>query len=65
MEQTKLKDSVWKNISKVTFFVILILLLVIIFFIVGLFIGYAGIGDGHFWEVVNTDTWRHIIDFVQ
>jgi len=39
-------------------------MLVILFFLAGIFIGYAVIGDGNFWEALNRDTWQHIIDFI-
>lgn len=59
------RESLILNILKVVLKVIVFLILVVIFFVVGLMIGYAVIGDGNFWEVLNQDTWQHIVQFVK
>lgn len=64
LEARNLKDSTLLNVIKTIFKILLYLVLVILFFIVGIFIGYAVIGDGNFWEALNRDTWQHIIDFI-
>lgn len=53
------------KVLKVILKTIIFILLLILFVIVGLFIGYCVIGDGNFWEVLNKDTWQHIIDFIR
>ncbi|MBK0348508.1 DNA-directed RNA polymerase subunit beta [Aerococcaceae bacterium zg-ZJ1578] len=53
------------RVLKILLKTILFLLLILVFLVIGLFIGYCIIGDGHFWEVLNRNTWQHIIDFIQ
>lgn len=65
MEQRYLKESTLMNVLKTIGKIIFFLILVIIFFLFGLFIGYAVVGDGNFWEALNRDTWQHIIDFIK
>lgn len=65
MTQPYLKQSVAKTVSKVTLQILLVLIFVALFFVIGLFIGYSVIGEGNYWEVLNRDTWQHIIDFIQ
>lgn len=65
MSEKFVKDNVLLNFLKALFKVVIFLLFVILFFIIGLFIGYAVIGDGNYWEVLNQDTWQHIIDFIR
>ena len=50
---------------KMMFKLILFILLFCFCVVIGLMIGYSLIGDGHFWEVLNRDTWRHIVQFIQ
>ena len=65
MTQPYLKQSVTKTVSRVTLQILLVLIFVALFFVIGLFIGYSVIGEGNYWEVLNRDTWQHIIDFIQ
>ena len=64
MEQTWMKTSTWLAAWRVIWRVLLFLLLLLLFFIIGLVIGYAVIGKGNFWEVLNQDTWKHILDLI-
>ncbi|MDO4432827.1 MAG: DNA-directed RNA polymerase subunit beta [Aerococcaceae bacterium] len=63
--QTLSQQSVIMLVLKTIFKVVLFLILLVIFFIIGLFIGYSVLGNGNFWEVLNQDTWQHIVDFVR
>lgn len=65
LEQRYLKESILINVLKIMGKLIFFLILVILFFLLGLFIGYAVVGDGNFWEALNRDTWQHIIDFIR
>ncbi|MBG9979634.1 DNA-directed RNA polymerase subunit beta [Facklamia sp. DSM 111018] len=56
-----LLKQILKSIGKFILFLVCFILL----FILGLFIGYAVMGGGHFWEVLNRDTWMHIFDFLK
>lgn len=58
-------ESVLITALKVILKVIVFLLLVILFLVIGLFIGYCVLGDGNYWEVLNRDTWLHIIEFIK
>lgn len=64
MEQEYLREpfinTILKNILKIILFIVLLVL----FFVLGLFIGYSILGTGNFWEVLNKDTWQHIVDFI-
>lgn len=60
-----LKESTILRGLKLVLKVIVFLLLVLICFIIGLFIGYSIIGDGNYWEVLNQETWQHIVDFIK
>lgn len=64
LEARYLKDSTVLNVLKAIAKILFYLVLVILFFLAGIFIGYAVIGDGNFWEALNRDTWQHIIDFI-
>ena len=64
MKERYLKDSTSLNVIKATGKILFYIMLVILFFLAGIFIGYAVIGDGNFWEALNRDTWQHIIDFI-
>lgn len=64
VEARNLKDSTLLNVLKTIAKILFYLVLVILFFLAGIFIGYAVIGDGNFWEALNRDTWQHIIDFI-
>lgn len=64
MEARNLKDSIFLNVLKTIAKILFYLVLVVLFFLAGIFIGYALIGDGNFWEALNRDTWQHIIDFI-
>lgn len=64
MSETFHTESVFIKAMKVLFKTIMFLLLLVLFVIIGLFIGYCLIGDGNYWEVLNQNTWQHIIDFV-
>lgn len=64
LEQRYLKESILINVLKLLGKMLFFLILVILFFLLGLFIGYAVVGDGNFWEALNRDTWQHIVDFV-
>ncbi|MGO4938662.1 DNA-directed RNA polymerase subunit beta [Fundicoccus sp. Sow4_D5] len=64
LEPRNLKDSIFLNVLKTIAKILFYLVLVILFFLAGIFIGYAVIGDGNFWEALNRDTWQHIIDFI-
>lgn len=65
MSQDYLKNSVVKTVLFTLLKVVLFIILVALFFVAGLFIGYALIGDGNYWEVLNRDTWQHILDFIR
>lgn len=58
-------DSVVIKVLKILLKTILFILLLLLFVVIGLFIGYCIIGDGNFWEVLNQDTWQHIVDFIK
>jgi len=64
LKERYLKDSTSLNVIKATGKILFYIMLVILFFLAGIFIGYAVIGDGNFWEALNRDTWQHIIDFI-
>ncbi|MCW6676563.1 DNA-directed RNA polymerase subunit beta [Aerococcaceae bacterium NML160702] len=64
MEREYLQESLVAKVLKSTLKIIIFLILLVLFFVVGLFIGYSVLGNGNFWEVLNRDTWQHIIDFV-
>lgn len=64
LEPRNLKDSTFLNVLKAIAKILFYLVLVVLFFLAGIFIGYAVIGDGNFWEALNRDTWQHIIDFI-
>lgn len=57
--------SVGIGLFKIIFYMLMLLLAIVIIFIVGLAIGYAVIGNGHVWEVLNQDTWLHLLSFFQ
>ncbi|MGY4104786.1 DNA-directed RNA polymerase subunit beta [Ignavigranum ruoffiae] len=65
MEDTYLKESTLLRGLKVLVKFLVFLLLVILCFIIGLFIGYSVIGGGPYWEVLNQETWQHIINFIK
>ena len=64
MSQEYLKNSVMKTVLIALLKLVLFIALLAVFFVVGLFIGYAIVGDGNYWEVLNRDTWQHIIYFI-
>ncbi|MRJ46766.1 DNA-directed RNA polymerase subunit beta [Fundicoccus ignavus] len=64
MKERYLKDSTSLNVIKAIGKILFYIILVILFFLAGIFIGYAVIGDGNFWEALNRDTWQHIVDFI-
>ncbi|MDT2768597.1 MULTISPECIES: DNA-directed RNA polymerase subunit beta [Globicatella] len=65
MSETYLTESMLIKALKLILKIILYLLLLILFVVIGLFVGYCLIGDGNYWEVLNRDTWQHIINFVK
>ncbi|MFL2128334.1 DNA-directed RNA polymerase subunit beta [Ruoffia sp. FAM 26255] len=65
MSDKYIEDNVFINVLKTLGKVILFLLFIVLFFVLGLFIGYSIIGDGNYWEVLNQDTWQHILDFIR
>lgn len=65
MSETYLTESMLIKALKLILKIILYLLLLILFVVIGLFVGYCLIGDGNYWEVLNLDTWQHIINFVK
>ncbi|MGX7098603.1 DNA-directed RNA polymerase subunit beta [Globicatella sanguinis] len=65
MSETYLTESMLIKALKLILKIILFLLLLILFVVIGLFVGYCLIGDGNYWEVLNRDTWQHIINFVK
>ena len=65
MSDKYIEDNVLLTVLKTLGKIILFLLFVILFFVLGLFIGYSIIGDGNYWEVLNQDTWQHILDFIR
>ena len=65
MSETYLTESMLIKALKLILKTILYLLLLILFVMIGLFVGYCLIGDGNYWEVLNRDTWQHIINFVK
>lgn len=65
MSDKYIKDNVPINFLKSLLKLLIFFLFVILFFVIGLFIGYSVVGEGNYWEVLNQDTWQHIIDFVR
>lgn len=65
MSDKYIEDNVLLTVLKTLGKVILFLLFIVLFFVLGLFIGYSIIGDGNYWEVLNQDTWQHILDFIR
>lgn len=65
MEEQFLSDTPIRKGMMLIFKVLLYVVLLILFLVIGLFIGYVVIGGGNFWEVLNQDTWQHIINFVK
>lgn len=65
MSDKYIEDNVLLTVLKTLGKVILFLLFIVLFFVIGLFIGYSIIGDGSYWEVLNQDTWQHILDFIR
>lgn len=65
MEEQFLSDTPIRKGMMLIFKVLLYVVLLILFLVIGLFIGYVLIGGGNFWEVLNQDTWQHIINFVK
>ena len=65
MSDKYIEDNVLLTVLKTLGKVILFLLFIALFFVLGLFIGYSIIGDGNYWEVLNQDTWQHILDFIR
>ncbi|HBY90612.1 MAG: DNA-directed RNA polymerase subunit beta [Ruoffia tabacinasalis] len=65
MSDKYIEDNVLLTVLKTLGKVILFLLFIVLFFVIGLFIGYSIIGDGNYWEVLNQDTWQHILDFIR
>ncbi|MBG9981794.1 DNA-directed RNA polymerase subunit beta [Aerococcaceae bacterium DSM 111020] len=65
MTNSELQVNVWRRFFSVLLKCLLFILFVVLFFVVGLFIGYAVIGDGQYWEVLNQDTWAHILSFIK
>lgn len=65
MEDQFLSDTPIRKGMSLVFKCLLFIVLLIVFLVIGLFIGYVLIGGGNFWEVLNQDTWQHIINFVK
>lgn len=65
MSDKYIEDNVLLTVLKTLGKIILFLLFIVLFFVLGLFIGYSIIGDGNYWEVLNQDTWQHILDFIR
>lgn len=65
MEEQFLSDTPIRKGMMLIFKVLLYVVLLILFLVIGLFTGYVLIGGGNFWEVLNQDTWQHIINFVK
>lgn len=69
MAQTRSKtfeqETTVIRILKLILKCILFILCLLLVGLIGVFIGYCVIGDGNFWEVLNQDTWRHIVEFIQ
>lgn len=65
MSEKYIEDNVLLTVLKTLGKVILFILFVALFFVIGLFIGYSIVGDGNYWEVLNQDTWQHILDFIR
>ncbi|MBZ6526691.1 DNA-directed RNA polymerase subunit beta [Aerococcaceae bacterium DSM 111021] len=65
MSDKYIEDNVLLTVLKTLGKIILFLLFVILFFVLGLFVGYSIVGDGNYWEVLNQDTWQHILDFIR
>ena len=65
MEESYLNDSTLMRGLKIIIRLLLFIVLVILFFIIGLFIGYALLGGGNYWEVLNQETWQHIVNFIK
>lgn len=63
MSEQRLEVNVWKRFFFALLKVLLFVILFALFAIIGLFIGYTIIGDGNYWEVLNQDTWAHILSF--
>lgn len=63
MEEKYEKTNVLADFFKLLLKLLLLILALGLCFLLGLYIGYAVIGDGNYWEVLNRDTWQHILDF--
>ncbi|MGX7092450.1 DNA-directed RNA polymerase subunit beta [Hutsoniella sourekii] len=65
MNHNGLSYSSFNETLKLLGKILIFILILVIFFIIGLFIGYCLIGDGKYWEVLNQDTWQHIVNFIE
>ncbi len=65
MTNSDLQVNVWRRFFGMLLKCLLLIVFVVLFFVVGLFVGYAIIGDGNYWEVLNRDTWAHILSFIK
>lgn len=65
MAKDYMKNSIMLDVTKILLKFVFVIVLIVLFFIIGLFVGYAVVGNGDYWEVLNVDTWQHILDFIQ
>lgn len=63
MSEQYLQIHVWKQFYHALLKILLFIVIFILCIVIGLFIGYSIIGDGNYWEVLNQNTWTHILDF--
>lgn len=58
-----MKKEKWSPSKKLWIWTIIVLLIIILLFIMGIIIGYVGLGHGKFSDVFLPYTWYHIFDF--
>lgn len=57
--------SIDNNFLRLAFYAALFLVIVVVIFVIGIMIGYSVIGDGNPIDVLNWNTWQHILDFLK
>lgn len=57
--------SIENDFLRLVFYMALFLVIVVSIFVIGVMIGYAVVGDGNPIDVLNWQTWQHILDFLK
>lgn len=65
MKERTFGETAFGQFLWMVFKLALFLIAIVAVFVIGLIIGYAFIGGGNYWEVLNRDTWEHIINFIR